>query len=176
MDQCLKGRWTWPLRNPSTGCQNTVDSSPSEEAQGKNVAVYFEKRKTSTPWMTQPEMILTILEQPGSRVSHAISTNVKWGYARKFERNPQDRKLWIQEGANRRCASWRRKPLLSETWPVVPGRGRSLERIQHGLEDAGIETTTGEKTWSTGTIYNILTNQKIMGDVLLQKTFTAGLT
>ncbi len=38
--------------------------------------------------------------------------------------------------------------------------GDSLERIKHRLEDAGIETTTGKKTWSTGTIYNILTNEK----------------
>ncbi len=51
--------------------------------------------------------------------------------------------------------------------------GDSLEGIRHKLEDAGIETATGKKTWSTGTIYNILTNEKIMGDVLLQKTFTA---
>ena len=53
--------------------------------------------------------------------------------------------------------------------------GDSLERIKHRLEDAGIETTTGKKTWSTGTIYNILTNEKINGGCAVTKDVHSGL-
>ena len=97
--------------------------------------------------------------------------------ARKFEKG---------ESTGQRSYGFRKAPtgemcIVEEEAAVIRNMARwfldgdSLERIKHRLEDAGIETTTGKKTWSTGTIYNILTNEKIMGDVLLQKDIHCGL-
>ena len=51
--------------------------------------------------------------------------------------------------------------------------GDSLITIKKTLERMGILTATGNKKWSTESIQRILQNEKYMGDVLLQKTYTA---
>ena len=176
MDQCLKGKVDMIItKSISRFARNTVDCiSWVRKLREKNVAVYFEKENLNT-LDDSTEMILTILSSQAQEESRAISTNVKWGYARKFEKG---------ESTGQRSYGFRKAPtgemcIVEEEAAVIRNMARwfldgdSLERIKHRLEDAGIETTTGKKTWSTGTIYNILTNEKIMGDVLLQKTFTA---
>ena len=176
MDQCLKGKVDMIItKSISRFARNTVDCiSWVRKLREKNVAVYFEKENLNT-LDDSTEMILTILSSQAQEESRAISTNVKWGYARKFEKG---------ESTRQRSYGFRKAPtgemcIVEEEAAVIRNMARwfldgdSLERIKHRLEDAGIETTTGKKTWSTGTIYNILTNEKIMGDVLLQKTFTA---
>ena len=176
MDQCLKGKVDMVItKSISRFARNTVDCiSWVRKLKEKNVAVYFEKENLNT-LDDSTEMILTILSSQAQEESRAISTNVKWGYARKFEKG---------ESIRQRSYGFRKAPtgemcIVEEEAAVIRNMARwfldgdSLERIKHRLEDAGIETTTGKRTWSTGTIYNILTNEKIMGDVLLQKTFTA---
>ena len=176
MDQCMKGKVDMVItKSISRFARNTVDCiSWVRKLKEKNVAVYFEKENLNT-LDDSTEMILTILSSQAQEESRAISTNVKWGYARKFEKG---------ESTGQRSYGFRKAPtgemcIVEEEAAVIRNMARwfldgdSLERIKHRLEDAGIETTTGKKTWSTGTIYNILTNEKIMGDVLLQKTFTA---
>ena len=176
MDQCLKGKVDMVItKSISRFARNTVDCiSWVRKLKEKNVAVYFEKENLNT-LDDSTEMILTILSSQAQEESRAISTNVKWGYARKFEKG---------ESTRQRSYGFRKAPtgemcIVEEEATVIRNMARwfldgdSLERIKHRLEDAGIETTTGKKIWSTGTIYNILINEKIMGDVLLQKTFTA---
>ena len=176
MNQCMKGKVDMVItKSISRFARNTVDCiSWVRKLKEKNVAVYFEKENLNT-LDDSTEMILTILSSQAQEESRAISTNVKWGYARKFEKG---------ESTRQRSYGFRKVPtgemcIVEEEAAVIRNMARwfldgdSLERIKHRLEDAGIETTTGKKTWSTGTIYNILTNEKIMGDVLLQKTFTA---
>ena len=176
MDQCLKGKVDMVItKSISRFARNTVDCiSWVRKLKEKNVAVYFEKENLNT-LDDSTEMILTILSSQAQEESRAISTNVKWGYARKFEKG---------ESTRQRSYGFRKAPtgemcIVEEEAAVIRNMARwfldgdSLERIKHRLEEAGIETTTGKKTWSTGTIYNILINEKIMGDVLLQKTFTA---
>ena len=176
MNQCMKGKVDMVItKSISRFARNTVDCiSWVRKLKEKNVAVYFEKENLNT-LDDSTEMILTILSSQAQEESRAISTNVKWGYARKFEKG---------ESTRQRSYGFRKAPtgemcIVEEEAAVIRNMARwfldgdSLERIKHRLEDARIETTTGKKTWSTGTIYNILTNEKIMGDVLLQKTFTA---
>ena len=176
MNQCMKGKVDMVItKSISRFARNTVDCiSWVRKLKEKNVAVYFEKENLNT-LDDSTEMILTILSSQAQEESRAISTNVKWGYARKFEKG---------ESTGQRSYGFRKAPtgemcIVEEEAAVIRNMARwfldgdSLERIKHRLEDAGIETTTGKKIWSTGTIYNILINEKIMGDVLLQKTFTA---
>ena len=176
MNQCMKGKVDMVItKSISRFARNTVDCiSWVRKLKEKNVAVYFEKENLNT-LDDSTEMILTILSSQAQEESRAISTNVKWGYARKFEKG---------ESTRQRSYGFRKAPtgemcIVEEEAAVIRNMARwfldgdSLERIKHRLEDAGIETTTGKKIWSTGTIYNILINEKIMGDVLLQKTFTA---
>ena len=109
-------------------------------------------------------MILTVLSSQAQEESRAISTNVKWGYARKFEKG---------ESTGQRSYGFRKasdgEMCIVEEAAVIRNMARwfldgdSRVGIKHRLEAAGIGITTGKEIWSTGTIYNILTNEKIMG-------------
>ncbi len=50
--------------------------------------------------------------------------------------------------------------------------GSSLNKISKGLDADGILTGAGRKKWYSGSLHKILTNEKYMGDELLQKTYT----
>ena len=176
IDDCMAGKIDMVItKSISRFARNTVDSLTNiRKLKEKNIAVFFEKEGINT-LEGSGELLITILSSQAQEESRAISTNVKWGYARKFEKG---------ESTRQRSYGFRKAPtgemcIVEEEAAVIRNMARwfldgdSLERIKHRLEEAGIETTTGKKTWSTGTIYNILTNEKIMGDVLLQKTFTA---
>lgn len=176
MNLCMRGHVDMVItKSISRFARNTVDCiSWVRKLREKNVAVYFEKENINS-LDDSTEMILTILSSQAQEESRAISTNVKWGYARKFEKGESTRQRsygFIKAQNGEVC-------IVEEEAAVIRNMARwfldgdSLEGIKNRLEEAGIETTTGKKTWSSGTIYNILTNEKIMGDVLLQKTFTA---
>ncbi len=50
--------------------------------------------------------------------------------------------------------------------------GYGVRKIKRYLEDNGIKTVTGKDTWSTSTIDRMLSNEKYIGQVLMQKTYT----
>lgn len=50
--------------------------------------------------------------------------------------------------------------------------GRSLRQIKEALERRNVLTPRGNTEWSLSSIEHILRNEKYMGDVLLQKTYT----
>lgn len=52
-------------------------------------------------------------------------------------------------------------------------QGNGVRKIKRHLEEHGIKTVTGKSEWSTSTIDRILSNEKYIGVVLMQKTYTA---
>lgn len=50
--------------------------------------------------------------------------------------------------------------------------GQSCREIAENLTEAQIPTVKGKEVWSSGTVRNMLRNEKYCGDVLMQKTFT----
>jgi hypothetical protein len=53
-------------------------------------------------------------------------------------------------------------------------QGNGCRKIKRYLEEHDIKTVNGKSEWSTSTIDRMLSNDKYIGDLLLQKTFTAG--
>ena len=51
-------------------------------------------------------------------------------------------------------------------------QGNRVRKIKQYLEEHGIKTVTGKTEWSTSTIDRMLSNEKYMGEVRMQKTFT----
>ena len=51
-------------------------------------------------------------------------------------------------------------------------QGNGVRKIKKYLESHGIKTVTGKTEWSTSTIDRILSNEKYIGQVLMQKTYT----
>lgn len=52
-------------------------------------------------------------------------------------------------------------------------QGNGVRKIKRHLEEHGIKTVTGKSEWSTSTIDRMLSNEKYIGQVQMQKTFTA---
>lgn len=51
-------------------------------------------------------------------------------------------------------------------------QGNGVRKIKTYLESHGIKTVTGKTEWSTSTIDRMLSNEKYVGQVLMQKTYT----
>ncbi len=51
-------------------------------------------------------------------------------------------------------------------------QGNGVRKIKRYLEEHGIKTVTGKSEWSTSTIDRMLSNEKYIGEVLMQKTYT----
>lgn len=49
--------------------------------------------------------------------------------------------------------------------------GNSVRKIQKYLESHGLKTVTGKSEWSISTIDRMLSNEKYVGQVLMQKTY-----
>jgi site-specific DNA recombinase len=52
-------------------------------------------------------------------------------------------------------------------------KGYGYRKIKKYLETNGIKTVTGKAEWSTSTIDRMLSNEKYLGNILFQKTYTA---
>ena len=50
--------------------------------------------------------------------------------------------------------------------------GNGVRKIKRYLEEHGIKTVTGKLEWGTSTIDRMLSNEKYIGEVQMQKTFT----
>ena len=51
-------------------------------------------------------------------------------------------------------------------------QGNGVRKIKRYLEENGVKTVTGKVEWSTSTIDRLLRNEKYIGQVLMQKTYT----
>ena len=51
-------------------------------------------------------------------------------------------------------------------------QGNGVRKIKRYLEENGVKTVTGKAEWSTSTIDRMLSNEKYIGQVLMQKTNT----
>ncbi len=142
------------------------------------VGVYFEKENTNTLNMSN-EMILTFMMSQAQSESESLSTNVKWGFRKRFQDGVvyyhYDSFLGYREGPDG-------EPEIDPDQAPVVRRifarylvGHSVARICRDLMADGVPTARGGERWCDTTVRNILQNEKYIGDALLQKTFSADL-
>lgn len=139
------------------------------------IPVIFEKENIDTSNMNS-EMILTCLSSFAQAESESISGNVTKGIRMGYR---QGRFTFRYKN----FLGYRKGPdgepeIVPEEAEIIRLiaqnflNGDSLRNIKKTLEDMGVPTATGNKNWSTESIQRILQNEKYMGDVLLQKTYT----
>ena len=141
----------------------------------KNIEVYFQKENINT-LDAKGEVMITIMASLAQQESESISKNVKLGI--DF-RNKQGK---VQVNHNRFLGYTKDTDghlIIDPEQAEVVKRiyreyleGSSMDMVCHGLEADGILTGAGNKKWHTSTIKRILTNEKYIGDALLQKTCT----
>ena len=143
------------------------------ELKDLGISVFFEKENLSTDAMSS-EFIVSLFGMNAQQESRSISDNVRWSYQHR-----------MQSGEFNTC-----KPALG--YEIVNGNlviieeeaetvrrifnmflaGIAKERIAQILTEEGVPTKTGKTKWYASTVCYILTNERYMGDALLQKRYT----
>ncbi len=156
--------------------RNTVDCLKyTRELKGLNIAVFFEKENINT-LDAKGEVLMTIMAALAQQESESLSANVRLGI--QF-RNQQGK---VQVNHNRFLGYTKDEDGKLVIVPEEAGivrriyaeymDGRSFLQIKRGLETDGILNGAGNAKWHESNIKQILTNEKYIGDALLQKTYT----
>ena len=155
--------------------RNTVDCLETVRLLKANgVGVYFEKENINT--LTESsEFLITLFSGFAQAESESLSKNVAWGKAKSAEAGKvtfqYKKMLGYRKGADGQPEI---VPEEAEVIKRIYHRyldGCTLGQIKRELDEDNVPTAQGVEFWSPAIIHNILTNEKYIGDALLQKTY-----
>lgn len=139
------------------------------------VYVYFEKENINT-MDSKGEVLLTIMASLAQQESESLSQNVKLGIQFRYQQGivqvNHNRFLGYTKDADKHLV------IVPEEAEIIKRiyreylEGANYKELSAGLEADGILTAAGKPRWHSSTLKKILTNEKYMGDALLQKTYT----
>ena len=178
MHLCKRGKVDMIItKSISRFARNTLDCLKyTRQLKDWNVDVFFEEQGIHS---VQPgaEFYITIYGSIAQSESENISANVRWGKAQ----SAKEGKVPFQY---KRFLGYRRgedgQPEIDPEQAEVVRRiyrqylaGDSMQTIANALNAEGVPTASGQGQWVSGTIKNILTNEKYKGDAVLNKTYVA---
>lgn len=155
--------------------RNTVDCLETVRLLKANgIGVYFEKENINT--LTESsEFLITLFSGFAQAESESLSKNVAWGKAKSAEAGKvtfqYKKTLGYRKGADGQPEI---VPEEAEVIKRIYHRyldGCTLGQIKRELDEDNVPTAQGVEFWSPAIIHNILTNEKYIGDALLQKTY-----
>ena len=155
--------------------RNTVDCLETVRLLKANgIGVYFEKENINT--LTESsEFLITLFSGFAQAESESLSKNVAWGKAKSAEAGKvtfqYKKMLGYRKGADGQPEI---VPEEAEVIKWIYHRyldGCTLGQIKRELDEDNVPTAQGVEFWPPAIIHNILTNEKYIGDALLQKTY-----
>lgn len=157
--------------------RNTVDSlSIIRQLKDAGVEVYFEKENINT-LDAKGELFLTILASLAQEESRSISENVKWGQRKRYADGKEFMNytnfLGYKKGPDGKVAIDEEQAKVVKEIYADFITGLTSTAIADKLTKEGHPTPTGKVKWYPETIRSILTNEKYMGDAVLQKYYIA---
>ena len=174
---CKRGKIDLILtKSLSRFARNTVDSlEVVRMLRANGIGVIFEKENINT--LTESsEFLITLFSGFAQAESESISKNVIWGIQKSREAGnvpfQYQKLLGYQRGPDGQ------PEIVPEEAEVVKRiyrrylDGCSLAQIKRELEADGVPTASGIQGWTYQVVRNILTNERYIGDALLQKTYT----
>ena len=155
--------------------RNTVDCLETvRELKGMGIAVYFEKEQIDT-LKQQSEFVITLYSSFAQAESESISANVRMGRRMAYAQGKVILRTDLMIGYDKDAEG---KPIIEPKGAAVVLRiysnylaGMSLDQIKNELIAEGVPAAKSLKGWSREAVRNILTNERYMGDVLLQKWY-----
>jgi len=146
----------------------------ARELKELGVEIFFEKENISSI-SGDGELMLTVLSSFAQEESKSASENLKWRYRRKFEQGElainSTRFLGYDKNKHGELVI---NPIQAKVVErifadYISGKGSFV--IAKELNAEGVSTVAGGK-WHSGTVLNILKNEKYKGDAKLQKTYS----
>lgn len=177
IEDCLANKIDMIItKSISRFARNTLDCLQYiRQMKDKNIAVFFEKENVNT-LDAKGEFMISLLGSLAQEESRNLSTNVRWGIVHQYQQGKirvnHNKFLGYTKDENGDLV------IVPEQAEVVRRifreflEGKSTLKIARGLEADGILTGAGKKKWWDSTVYQILKNEKYMGDALLQKSYT----
>ena len=156
--------------------RNTVDCLKfTRELKGMNIAVYFEKENINT-LDAKGEVLMTIMAALAQQESESLSANVRLGIqfrnqAGKVQVNHNRFLGYTKDEEGKLIIVPEEAKIVRRIYAEYMD-GASFLQIKRGLEADGILNGAGNAKWYESNIKQILTNEKYIGDALLQKTYT----
>jgi len=173
---CKRGRIDLIItKSLSRFARNTVDCLETVRLLKANgIGVYFEKENINT--LTESsEFLITLFSGFAQAESESLSKNIAWGKQKSAEAGKVDfqykKMLGYRKGVDGQ------PEIVPEEAEIIRRiyrrylAGCSLGQIKQELEQDNIPTAQKVERWSSAVVHNILTNEKYMGDALLQKTY-----
>lgn len=177
LSDCEKGLIDYIIvKSISRFSRNTVESIETvRKLCGMGIYIYFEKENINT-LDAKGEVLMTIMAALAQQESESLSANVRLGI--QF-RNQAGK---VQINHNRFLGYTKDEDgkliIVPEEADIVRRifaeylDGSSFLQIKRSLEADGILNGAGNAKWHESNIRQILTNEKYIGDALLQKTYT----
>ena len=139
-----------------------------------NIGVYFEVGGFNT--LTTENSIIDQYATLVQAESQSHSENVKFGMRRRMEGGRtllnHTQFLGYTKGEDGELKIVPEEAEIVRKIFDLYVQGNGVRKIKKYLESHGIKTVTGKTEWSTSTIDRILSNEKYIGQVLMQKTYT----
>ncbi|MBV4424277.1 recombinase family protein [Clostridium tyrobutyricum] len=157
--------------------RNTLDClNYVRELQSLGIEVIFENENINT-LDGQGEVLITILASLSQNTSKQISDNSKWGIHRRYEQGQfkisTKRFLGYDNDENGKLVINKQQAKIVKRIYEEYLSGKTTDYITRILTKEGIKNWDGNTKWHTTTLQSIITNEKYMGDAILQKSFTA---
>lgn len=177
VEDCMAGKIDMVItKSVSRFARNTVDALLIiRKLKERNIGVMFEKECINTLESTG-ELLITILSSQAQEESRNLSENTRWGIVRQYEKGifhvNHTKFLGYTRDKNGKLTVVPEEAEIVKMIFSLYMEGNSLRQICRSLERADIKTVTGKTEWNPNVIRKMLSNEKYMGDVLLQKTYT----
>jgi DNA invertase Pin-like site-specific DNA recombinase len=163
-------------KSVSRFARNTVDSlSTVRRLKEKGVEVYFEKENINT-LDAKGEVLMTIMASLAQQESESLSANVRLGLQFRYQQGKvQVNHNWFlgytKDEDGHLIIDQEQAEVVKRIYCEYLS-GNSLLKIKRSLEADGVLNGAGRAKWHETNIKQILTNERYIGDALLQKTYT----
>lgn len=143
------------------------------ELKQLGIAVEFEKENLDTSTMGS-EMLLSMLSSAAQEESKSISENTRWSYKKRMAEGRFITTIapfgYVLEN-NQLVPNPSEAPIVQYIFDRYLN-GASLDRIVAELNQQAVVPGGGDVIWKRGHVHYILSNEKYIGDALVQKSYT----
>ena len=137
------------------------------------ISIYFEKENIDTA-KTSDELMITVMGSLAQEESTSISQNLCWSVRKRME-NGTFNTTGIPYGYVKKNGKLVVDPPKAEIVRMIFNmflNDTGIERIARELEQKGIPTICGGSRWYKSSVRYILTNERYIGNMILQKNYS----
>ena len=173
LEACREGRIDMILAKSITRfARNTLTLlETARELKALNIDIYFEEERLHT-LSAKGELLLSVFAARAQEESRSASENQKWRIRKRYEQGIPvtgnalgyrlvDGTFWVEEEEE--------QIVLRIFSMYLSGMGKIA--IAKKLNEEAVPTRRNKAKWHPNSVYSILTNEKYLGDLMLQKTY-----